>query len=44
MLAAASLKIDQVYGHYDGTVYDEQKSPRLIIIGSKRGNKPDGIQ
>jgi ubiquinone/menaquinone biosynthesis C-methylase UbiE len=41
MLAMAGLAIDQVYGHYDGTPYDEQQSPRLILIGSKRGTKAD---
>jgi SAM-dependent methyltransferase len=38
MLSSAGLEIDQVYGHYDGTPYDEQESPRLIIVGTKRGN------
>jgi SAM-dependent methyltransferase len=41
MLAMAGLAIDHVYGHYDGTPYDEQQSPRLILIGSKRGTKAD---
>jgi SAM-dependent methyltransferase len=38
MLSSGGLEIDQVFGHYDGTPYDEQKSPRLIMVGTKRGN------
>jgi ubiquinone/menaquinone biosynthesis C-methylase UbiE len=42
MLAAAGLEIEQVYGHYDGSDYVELESPRLIILGSKRGTENDG--
>jgi ubiquinone/menaquinone biosynthesis C-methylase UbiE len=44
MLSSAGLEIDQVFGHYDGTPYDEQESPRLIIVGTKRGNSTDAGQ
>jgi SAM-dependent methyltransferase len=37
MLSAAGLEIEQVFGHYEGTSYVELESPRLIILGSKKG-------
>jgi SAM-dependent methyltransferase len=42
MLAACDLEIDEVYGHYDGTHYVELESPRLIILGRKRGIDDNG--
>jgi ubiquinone/menaquinone biosynthesis C-methylase UbiE len=44
MLTAAGLEIEHVFGHYDGTDYVEQQSPRLIIVGSKRGNADHAAQ
>lgn len=44
MLAATGLEIEHVYGHYDGTDYVELESPRLIILGSKRGIKANDSQ
>jgi ubiquinone/menaquinone biosynthesis C-methylase UbiE len=35
MAATASLRVDQVYGGYDGSVYDEQTSERMILVGGK---------
>jgi SAM-dependent methyltransferase len=37
MFASAGLKLESVYGGYDGTEYREQHSPRLIMVGRKRG-------
>jgi SAM-dependent methyltransferase len=37
MLASAGLQLEQVYGGYDGAEYREQESPRLIMVGRKRG-------
>ncbi|QGQ97898.1 class I SAM-dependent methyltransferase [Paenibacillus psychroresistens] len=44
MLATCDLVIDEVYGHYDGTHYVELESPRLIILGSKKGIDDHGNQ
>jgi ubiquinone/menaquinone biosynthesis C-methylase UbiE len=44
MLAAAGLEIEHVFGHYDGSDYVEQQSPRLIIVGSKKGNADHAAQ
>lgn len=35
MLEEAGLVIDAVYGSYDGGVYDERRSPRMIILGHR---------
>jgi ubiquinone/menaquinone biosynthesis C-methylase UbiE len=43
MISACGLEIDQVFGHYDGTNYVELESPRLIILGSKKGTLNNGI-
>jgi ubiquinone/menaquinone biosynthesis C-methylase UbiE len=37
MLLSAGLEIERVFGNYDGSPYDEHSSPRLIIVGAKRG-------
>jgi ubiquinone/menaquinone biosynthesis C-methylase UbiE len=44
MLKASGLELDHVFGHYDGTPYDEQHSPRLIMVGSKRGLNADAAK
>ncbi|MBH5317218.1 methyltransferase domain-containing protein [Paenibacillus sp. GSMTC-2017] len=33
-LAEVGLKLEQVYGNYDGATYDEAHSPRLIMVGT----------
>ncbi|PYI52181.1 class I SAM-dependent methyltransferase [Paenibacillus flagellatus] len=38
MTAAAGLRIDRVYGGYDGRPYERTTSPRLILTGTKEGN------
>jgi SAM-dependent methyltransferase len=35
LMAATSLRVDQVYGGYDSSVYDEQTSERMILVGGK---------
>jgi SAM-dependent methyltransferase len=35
MLAQSGLFIDAVYGNYDGSTYDEQQSPRMIMVGHR---------
>jgi SAM-dependent methyltransferase len=37
MFASAGLQLEQVYGGYEGAEYREQESPRLIMVGRKRG-------
>jgi ubiquinone/menaquinone biosynthesis C-methylase UbiE len=37
MTDVVQLRIDAVYGGYDGAVYDELISPRLILTGTKEG-------
>lgn len=37
MTAGAKLRIDRVYGGYDGRSYDRNDSPRLILTGTKEG-------
>ncbi len=32
-LNEAGLVIEQLYGHYDGSAYDEVSSPRMIMVG-----------
>jgi len=39
MAEAAGLRIDRVYGAYDGGAYDETCSPRLIMTGTKEGKE-----
>nr|WP_138753018.1 class I SAM-dependent methyltransferase [Paenibacillus sinopodophylli] len=35
-LAGAGLSLEQLYGNYDGSAYDEQRSPRLIMTGKAK--------
>lgn len=35
-LEAAGLELEQVYGDYEGSSYDEQQSPRMIMAGRAR--------
>lgn len=37
MTAAAGLRIDDVYGGYDGRSYEPVDAPRLILTGTKKG-------
>ncbi|TNJ66505.1 class I SAM-dependent methyltransferase [Paenibacillus hemerocallicola] len=37
MAARAKLRIDRVYGGYDGRSYERDGSPRLILTGTKEG-------
>ncbi|MDF2718318.1 MAG: class SAM-dependent methyltransferase [Paenibacillus sp.] len=40
MTARAKLRIDRVYGGYDGRSYERESSPRLILTGTKEGMTP----
>lgn len=35
MLNGTGLQLEQCFGHYDGTPYDPEHSPRLLMIGRK---------
>jgi len=37
MMRGTALKIDRVYGDYDGQRYVPERSPRLIMVGRKEG-------
>lgn len=37
MLKKTELQINHVFGNYDQSVYNKDKSPRLIIMGHKKG-------
>lgn len=36
LLSSTDMKIDQVFGDYDGALYDDRTSPRLIMVGSRK--------
>lgn len=37
MLKRADLLVDEVFGGYDGQLYDQEQSPRMIFLGHKEG-------
>lgn len=37
MMQHAGLRVDQVFGDYDQGTYDQDKSPRMILVGASEG-------
>lgn len=37
MIGQAGLEVDEVYGNYHGDPYNQKSSPRLIIVGHRKG-------
>ncbi|WP_235918181.1 class I SAM-dependent methyltransferase [Paenibacillus lutrae] len=40
MLEEAGLRVDHVYGGYDGSAYEPETSARMIFVGSRTGSVP----
>lgn len=42
MTEECGLAIARVYGNYEGDVYDRERSPRMIMVGARKGEQAHG--